>query len=141
MAGDDFKVEYHLTPNGWVVGSEYFFDKVRVERPIPADRIETWIRREYEPSPWSPTDVTWYLSWPSNGNPNTNKVLREKFGKPVRDFSGLTERLIGEHNWRNSPGQLRSVAAWESQRDCILQGPASPFCTSEGVEWCPSNEG
>ena len=55
--------EYHLTPNGWVEGSEKL-DFSRTERPAPADRVLTVRQHDYLSSSFSKLDQC----RPSNGN-------------------------------------------------------------------------
>jgi hypothetical protein len=85
MAVDHLETEYHLTPDGWVEGTEKFFGKGK-EKPIPANRLETWLREETQSSRFSAPDVSWRLIWPENTDLAANKSVRAKFPKPGKDF-------------------------------------------------------
>lgn len=60
---DDFEVEYHLTPNGWVRGCEWFFGRLQAESPTPVDRLLTLRKRLYQRAPDSVKDTTWTTVW------------------------------------------------------------------------------
>lgn len=85
MAVDHFETEYHLTPDGWVQGTEKFFGKGK-EKAAPANRLETWLREETQSSRFSAPDVSWHLIWPESMELSTNKTVRDRFPKPGRDF-------------------------------------------------------
>ena len=85
MAVDHLETEYHLTPDGWQEGTEQFFGKADA-KPIPANRIETWVRKEVQSSRFSAPVVTWRIVWPDGIEPSTNKAVRDKFTAPEPDF-------------------------------------------------------
>lgn len=64
MAADDYKVEQHLTEDGWVQGSSWFFNKLQgEEKPRPDGALETWLYHERQSSMYSKPDITWTKTW------------------------------------------------------------------------------
>ena len=83
MAYDKYDVEYHLTPQGWVSGTEWFFGKVQKEVPPPEDRVETWIRHEEQSSGWSRPDIEWKRAWISDAVSGQEiEKLHQRFPRP-----------------------------------------------------------
>lgn len=81
---DNLLTEYHLTPDGWVQGTEKYFGRVQgeeVERPSNA--VETWMSKIYQRSDWSPEDATAWMIWcdPFVSEEKRN-AIREKFRRP-----------------------------------------------------------
>lgn len=58
MSASNEVFQYHLTPNGWVTGSEKIDFSGWEERPIPEDRLLTVSFREYMSSDFSAIDFT-----------------------------------------------------------------------------------
>ena len=84
-ATDDFEVEFHLTPNGWQRGSEWFFGELQAATPSPANRLLTLKQRIYQSSPVATPLVTWVTVWRKSGVPEHEiEELRKKFQLPVR---------------------------------------------------------
>lgn len=87
MAVDDCETEYHLTPNGWVIGTSYFFSKVdgkEIEPPL--DRVLTIAARIYQRSGWSPEERSTSEKWRSpNVSEDELAKLQSKFPKPFRE--------------------------------------------------------
>ena len=54
---DSWDVECHLTPTGWVEGSELEFDRQVKDFPPPEDRLLTLKVSSRQSSGWSRTDV------------------------------------------------------------------------------------
>jgi hypothetical protein len=81
MAVDHLETEYHLTPDGWLEGTEQFFGEGKA-KPIPANGIETWLRKEVQSSRFSAPDVTWRIVWTDGIEPSTNTAVRDKFPAP-----------------------------------------------------------
>jgi hypothetical protein len=72
--------EYHLTPTGWVEGSEKIdFVGVR-EAPIPAHRVLTVRSVEYMSSGFSPLRSYWEETWRSDDSSAVQKLVA-KFGE------------------------------------------------------------
>jgi hypothetical protein len=64
MSVDNYKTEHHLTSNGWVYGSSWFYDKLQgEEKQRPQDTVETWLRHETQSSAYSRPDVEWSVVW------------------------------------------------------------------------------
>lgn len=84
MAVDDSKTEYHLTPNGWVIGTSYFLGKAQgpMVEP-PQDRVLTVVGQIYQGSRWSPESRSLSEQWRS---PNVSRdvlaELQRKFPCP-----------------------------------------------------------
>ena len=86
MASDNLWTEYHLTPHGWVEGTERFFQNVTKKVERPQDAVETWQQHIYQRSDWSPEETTVSMIWhdPSKSE-EERKHLRDKF---PRRFGG-----------------------------------------------------
>jgi hypothetical protein len=56
---DSFGIEYHLTPTGWVKGSEWEFNKQVSDVPTPGDRVLTLKLSVRQSSEWSKEDAQW----------------------------------------------------------------------------------
>ncbi len=81
MAVDRIEWLYHLTPHGWVPGSvnSMWTDHNSTVDP-PADRVETWRRKLYQSSAYSPEENTWYMVWSSpDVRAEDRKALHKKF--------------------------------------------------------------
>ena len=89
MAEDNVFTEYHLTPPGWVKGTErYFRDVAGGEVERPQDAVETWERHIYQRSMWSQEQYRVRIVWhdESVGEPN-RKELRSRFGMPKGEYN------------------------------------------------------
>lgn len=76
MAADDYRDERHLTEDGWVQGSSWFFNNLQGgEKPRPEGALETWLRHERQSSMYSNPDITWTRIW---RNPNADEELIQK---------------------------------------------------------------
>jgi hypothetical protein len=77
--------EYHLTPQGWVDGSEKIdFSGVKEKEP-PADRVLTLRFHEYMSSGFSPIDKWCDEQFRHEDKLLVNKLL-EQFGEVPRQF-------------------------------------------------------
>ena len=74
MAADDYKVEYHLTPNGWVPGTNWYFNRQQGDtKPRPNDTVETWLHHATQSSAYAKEEyVTWKKTWT---NPDIDKEV------------------------------------------------------------------
>jgi hypothetical protein len=84
MAQDDHEIEHHLTPRGWVDGSERVNGRPTKTVEPPPDRIETWIELISDSSEgWDPPVVSSKLVWES---PNVSAAVRAelnlRFSRP-----------------------------------------------------------
>jgi hypothetical protein len=82
---DRYSAEYHLTPRGWVGGSETFFEKSTKEVVPPDDRVETWLKEVEQSSRHSPEEVDWKIIW-SDPNKAKDEIerLRSSFPRPFQ---------------------------------------------------------
>ena len=82
MAADDVLTEYHLTPDGWVKGTEqYFGSGARVPRPATA--VETWKCRIYQRSIYSEEQRSEELIWHATDVSEAERqALHAKFPRP-----------------------------------------------------------
>lgn len=66
MAFDRTRDEWHLTPEGWVQGTSYYFGKPQREVAPPRNRIETWKRDQEQASSYARhEDISWSRVWKS----------------------------------------------------------------------------
>ena len=96
MASDNLRTEYHLTPDGWVEGTERYFNSVRdKEVARPDNAVETWECQIYQQSDWSPEDHRVRRVWhdPSKSTEEL-KTLREQFGPPDKYFKMAWENSL-----------------------------------------------
>lgn len=71
--------EYHLTPNGWVVGDERLDFGGIEKRPVPADRVLTIRETEIISSSHSKLETTWSEVYRSDDEELVQNLL-EKYG-------------------------------------------------------------
>jgi len=83
MSCDSTDDEYHLTPNGWVKGTHYYYgeaDKI-IERPI--DTVGTWVRKMRQSISYAPEDITWDLIWASPDYSESERTdIEKKYPRP-----------------------------------------------------------
>ena len=60
---DDFEIEYHLTPNGWRRGSEWFFGRIQADNSVPTDRVLTLKKRAYQRTGDVEREISWSTVW------------------------------------------------------------------------------
>jgi hypothetical protein len=85
MAYDRYSIEWHLTPNGWVKGTETYFGKAEREVLPPSVRVETWLIEVEQSSGYSPEDVDWKPIWTSaDSTPEEISTLRSSFPPPPK---------------------------------------------------------
>jgi len=85
MAYDRYSIEWHLTPRGWIGGTETYFGKSETEVAPPADRVETWLVEVEQSSGYSPEDVRWTVIWSdSRKSPDDIDKLRASFPAPPK---------------------------------------------------------
>jgi hypothetical protein len=63
MAVDNLETEYHLTPSGWVEGTERFFGDVTKRVDPPASRVLTIVGKIYQSSGYSPEERSRREEW------------------------------------------------------------------------------
>ena len=81
---DDYSTEYHLTPDGWMEGTQRFFREIsgeEVERPHNA--VETWEHRATQRSMWSRESHHVRMLWYDESTAESErKALHAKFKRP-----------------------------------------------------------
>ncbi len=63
MSYDRYEDEYHLTPDGWISGSSYFYGKSRQEAAPPPTRVLTLLREVRQSSGYSREEVSYSEVW------------------------------------------------------------------------------
>jgi hypothetical protein len=77
---DETYTEYHLTPNGWIIGTASY-DKEKTERP--SGSVQIWERHMFQSSPFSPEDISWKMLWADPNVPQEqHDALKAKFPLP-----------------------------------------------------------
>ncbi len=84
MSASDEWTEWHLTPTGWVRGTEKE-DFRKIEREPPPDRVKTVVYRQYLSSPFSRMDETHKVEWSSRDNAEITSFEAE-FGPAPRNL-------------------------------------------------------
>ncbi|PBB31178.1 hypothetical protein [Mesorhizobium sp. WSM3868] len=79
MSASNEWTEYHLTPKGWVTGTEKT-DFNLTERPRPDDAVQTVKVRDYLSSIYSSVDHTRKITWQS-GDVHAIAKLKGKYGE------------------------------------------------------------
>lgn len=84
MAQDDYEIERHLTPNGWITGNEWVNGSQTKTVEPPRDRIETWVELHADSSGgWAPPAVSSKLVWESpNVSAEDRAELNKTFPRP-----------------------------------------------------------
>ena len=92
MSASNEWFEYHLTPDGWVDGSEKVdFSGVHIKE-APENRVLTLKFHEYLSSPFSKMD-TWYTeTWRHSDNNLIEKLIKKFGSKPERYGESYTLR-------------------------------------------------
>ena len=91
MAATDEWDEWHLTPIGWVRGTEKTDFAVTEVEP-PADRVASFKYRQYASSIYSRGEITWEEVWRKNGT-DLDQLLK-KHGKYPSKF--IEDRVMGK---------------------------------------------
>ncbi|MGC4098939.1 MAG: hypothetical protein QM706_17660 [Nitrospira sp.] len=96
MATEITRVEWHLTPRGWVRGNWGINVPLGNNLPVPVDRIETWLTIETIPAEdRAPKQKDWNLVWVSPLHSEMDrKHLRATIRKPA---PGYESRKEGTH--------------------------------------------
>jgi hypothetical protein len=82
MAVDREEQEYHLTPNGWVIGSTKSMFTGTTPRPIPGDRVLTLIHKTLQSSRFEPETRTVVEIWRSPESDEKITQLRAQYPPP-----------------------------------------------------------
>jgi hypothetical protein len=80
MSASNEWFEYHLTPNGWIEGSEKIDFAGIKEKKVPDDKVLTLRFHEYMSSTFSPVDK-WYEETYRHGEDGLVEDLTKKFGE------------------------------------------------------------
>jgi len=89
MSASNEWFEHHLTPNGWVDGTEKLDSGLR-EAVIPEDRVLTLCFHEYLSSPFSKIEL-WYSEKWRHQNNDLVRMLTEKYGEIPGAYKGRYE--------------------------------------------------
>jgi hypothetical protein len=88
MAFDEWTQEYHLTPGGWVKGTDTYFRNVSSEVPRPEDAVETWKAEGYQKSGWRREDASHRCIWHDSSMSEAERErLRSQFPPPFLRYS------------------------------------------------------
>lgn len=79
MSGNREWWEFHLTPKGWVKGSEQLQAGAK-ERPVPPDRMLTIRQHEHAPSRFAPPQTWSAIVW-RHSDTRAIATLRAQFGE------------------------------------------------------------
>lgn len=90
MAASNEWDEWHLTPTGWVQGTEKT-DFAYKEVDPPVDRVATYIYQEYVGSVHSGTHISWEEIWVKPGAALAE--IKEQFGSYPTKF--VEDRVLG----------------------------------------------
>jgi hypothetical protein len=103
MAADDVRIEYHLTPGGWVRGTRRLFSQVTgAEVPRPAEAVATFEHREYDSSSFGPTSFSVKETWRRSGASDALlRDLLEHHGSPEQG------NWAGTKPWKNLARQYK----------------------------------
>ena len=87
MNKDIVRVEWHLTPKGWVRGHWSINKPFQSGSLPPADRIETWMKTETTHNRnFAQTQRHWSLTWASpDYSEAARKAMRARIRKPAPD--------------------------------------------------------
>lgn len=90
MSASHETFEYHLTPHGWVEGTEHLDGGGAIERPVPEDRVASFVEEQHMGSVYSKLSVTWHQTWPEGKVDLT--ALYKKFGEHPKDVRRRLKR-------------------------------------------------
>ena len=85
---DDFGLEYHLTPTGWVKGTERHRKNMGARVTRPESAVETWKWDVYQRSMWSEEQNSVEMLWHDESvSQHERDALRAKFNRPFPEAS------------------------------------------------------
>ncbi|MGO9325869.1 MAG: hypothetical protein ACLP07_15035 [Terracidiphilus sp.] len=81
MSVDKYERKYHLTAEGWHLGTFYFYGKPMKKIPPPPNRVLTIVKEVVQSHAFSPEEISWREDWRSKeaGTKTINRLLK-KFG-------------------------------------------------------------
>ena len=79
MSGNREWWEFHLTPKGWIRGSERMLDGAK-DRPIPSDRLLTIRQHEHASSAYAPPQTWSAIVW-RHTDSRAIATMREQHGQ------------------------------------------------------------
>lgn len=83
MSCDSTDDEYHLTPNGWVAGTHYYYQEADKILERPKDAVKTIVRSMRQSISFAPEHVTWKCIWKSpNISESEIAALEKKYPRP-----------------------------------------------------------
>lgn len=79
-----YDVEFHLTPNGWVRGTEWFVGIIQAEITPPPNRILTIVKRVTTSAATGRDEISWRNTWRNTAIPEAEvAAVRSRFQAPV----------------------------------------------------------
>ena len=99
MAADDVRTEFHLTPGGWITGTERLFSRpTGDEVPRPEGAVVTFEHREFDSSNFGPTHFSVKEIWRSaSATDGQIRDLLEQHGSPQES------NWAGARPWESLP--------------------------------------
>ncbi|MDD4877017.1 MAG: hypothetical protein PHQ86_07835 [Dehalococcoidales bacterium] len=83
MSCDSTDDEIHLTPNGWVYGTHFFYGEADEKIPRPPNAIETWVRKMRQSYSMAPEHITWECTWVSPNYSEAERLaINKKYPRP-----------------------------------------------------------
>jgi hypothetical protein len=85
MSADKYEEDYHLTPDGWIIGSARLYSNETKTVPRPHNAALTMIREQITACGIDPADVSWVEVWRSQKiSAKRIESLLIKHGNPLR---------------------------------------------------------
>jgi hypothetical protein len=82
MSVDKYERKYHLTSEGWQLGTFYFYGRPTRKIPPPSGRVLTIIKEVVQSHAFSPEEISWREHWRSEEvDAKTINRLLKKFGE------------------------------------------------------------
>jgi hypothetical protein len=92
MSFDRYDIELHLTPNGWVHGTDRYYGEIEHAEEPPADRVLTVRKQTEQSSGWAPAVVTFNVLWKRPGAEREIEAL-----KAAHPLPGLLVPIPSRH--------------------------------------------
>ena len=86
--------EYHLTPTGWIEGSEKLDFGEEKTKPVPADRVLTVRFKYYQSFSLASPECSIKVKW-EHADKELIKKLKKQFGNAPEEFKNWREKGFG----------------------------------------------